>query len=283
MRRRTQDSALRYYLRDIGRYPLLTKEEELELARRVARKADAKAKEQMILCNLRLVVVIAKEYAGRGLDLVDLIAEGNLGLLHAVEKFDPDRGFRFSTYATWWIHKAVRRAINSSARTIRVPAYMIELVGRAKQTQSALRGEGHREPTMGEVTRRLALKGTRARLLRRALSAETMSIYEGVPAGGGAQVSLAAILKTRDVDRPERAVFDKMALETLSHLLESIDDREGRILALRFGLERGGPRTLREVGRRVGLSRERVRQIEKGALQKLKEAMGRAGFDEKGV
>jgi RNA polymerase primary sigma factor len=277
MRRGTQDIALREYRKEIGRYPLLSKEEEEALARRIIRTGDPRAKQEMILANLRLVAKIATEFSGRGLDLMDLIEEGNLGLLHAVEKFDPGRGF--STYATWWIRQAIRRAINSSARTIRVPTYMIEVIARAKHAQSALRAELGREPTMDEVTETLALKGTRARLLRRALASETMSIYQGVQAAGAQEVSLAAVLKGPDSYRPEREVFDRLELEMLGNLLETIDEREARILSLRFGLEGEGPKTLRQVGRLVGLSFERVRQIERRALQKLKEAMTGAGYE----
>lgn len=278
MRRGTQDAALRQYLREVGRYPLLTKEEEGELGRRIVRDGDRRAKERLILCNLRLVASIAKGFTGRVLDLMDLIEEGNLGLLHAVERFDPTRGFRFSTYATWWILRATRRAVNTSARTIRIPTYMVEVVAGAKRAQAALRDELRREPTMREVANRLGLKGTRAQLLRRAMSAETLSIYEGAPGAGAPEVSLAAVLRSRDTARPDQATFDKMELQTLAHLLETIDEREARILALRFGLGKGTPKTLRETGRRVGLSRERVRQIEKSALRRLKEAMTRAGF-----
>lgn len=293
MVRGTQDSALRQYLREIAAYPLLTREEEQGLARRIARTGDRKAKEQMALCNLRLVVNIAKAYAGRGLELMDLIEEGNLGLLHAVERFDPDRGFRLSTYATWWIRKAIRRAANSSARTIRIPAYMVEVLARAKQAQSEMRGELGREPTMEELAQNLALDPTRAQLLQRVLASETTSIYENL-AGAPPEVTLAAVLRGRNADHPERVVFDRMQLRTLADLLATIDEREAKILSLRFGLEpdpsapngvsgrepmRGGPKTLRQVGRQVGLSRERVRQIEKRALQKLKEAMTRAGYD----
>lgn len=279
MRRGTQDSTLRDYLRQIGAFELLSREEEQKLARRIVRQGDPKAKEQMVLCNLRLVASIAKEFAGRGLDLLDLIEEGNLGLLHAVEKFDPERGFRFSTYATWWIRRAIRRAINSSARTIRIPTYMIEIVARAKQAQGALRSELDREPTMDEIAEAVDLSGTRARLLKRVLSAETTSIFDALPAGGRSELSLAAILRSPDADRPDQVVFDRMELQALGDLLETIDEREARILSLRFGLERDGPKTLREVGRLVGLSRERVRQIERGALQKLKEALTGAGFE----
>jgi RNA polymerase primary sigma factor len=278
MRRGTQDVALRQYLEEIGRYPLLTREDDEELGRRVVRHGDPRAKERLILCNLRLVASIAKTFTGRGMELMDLIEEGNLGLLHAVERFDPERGFRFSTYATWWIMRAIRRAVNSSVRTIRIPTYMVEVVARAKRTQAALRAELHREPTMREVADGLGLKGTRALLLRRALSAETMSIYEGARAAGAPQVSLAAVLRSPETTRPDRATFDKMELQTLAGLLERIDEREARILALRFGLGKDAPKTLRETGRRVGLSRERVRQIEKHALEKLKEEMTRAGF-----
>jgi len=279
MRRATQDVALRQYLKEVGRYPLLSKEEEEALARRIIRTGDQRAKQEMILANLRLVASIATEFSGRGLDLMDLIEEGNLGLLHAVEKFDPERGFRFSTYASWWIRQAIRRAVNSSARTIRVPTYMIEVIGRAKHAQSALRAELRREPTMDEVTARLALKGTRAQLLRRALASETRSLYEGVRVGGVQEVSLAAVLKSPDAYRPEREVFDRLELQMLGSLLETINEREGRILSLRFGLEGEGPKTLRQVGKMVGLSFERVRQIERRALQKLKEAMTGAGYE----
>lgn len=279
MRRATQDIALREYLKEIGRYPLLSKEEEEALARRIMQTAGAQAKQEMILCNLRLVARIATEFSGRGLDPMDLIEEGNLGLLHAAEKFDPDRGFRFSTYATWWIRRAIRRAINSSARTVRVPTYMIEVIARAKHVQSALRAKLGREPTMDEVTKALALKGARAQLLRRALATETVSIYQGVQPAGAQHVSLAAVLKGPDAYRPEREVFDRLELQMLGNLLQTIDEREARILSLRFGLEGEGPKTLRQVGRLVGLSFERVRQIEKRALQKLKEAMTGAGYE----
>ncbi len=275
MRRGTQDSTVRDYLHEIGRYTLLTREEEQAVARRIV-KGDEAAKEQMILCNLRLVASIAKEYSGRGLDLMDLIEEGNLGLLHAVEKFDPERGFRLSTYATWWIRRAIRRAVNSSARTIRIPTYMIEIVAKAKQAQARLRSELGREPTIEETTAALELSGTRAMLLQRVLSAETTSIYDGPTTTGQSDLTLAAILRDRDKEPPDEEVFDEIALEALEELLGTIDEREAHVLELRFGLDHDGPKTLREVGKLIGLSRERVRQIEKRAIQKLKEAL--AGF-----
>jgi RNA polymerase primary sigma factor len=279
MRRGTQDSTLKQYLHEIGAYPLLTKEEELDLAGRIVRDDDPQAKERMILCNLRLVASIAKEFAGRGLDLLDLIEEGNLGLLHAVERFDPARGFRFSTYATWWIQRAIRRAVSSSARTIRVPTYMVEMVAKAKQAQTALRAEMGRSPTMAEVAEQLDLSGHRALLLQRGLAAETTSIYEGPGAGGQSETTLAAILRSPDEESPDEEVFGRMELQALEELLATIDEREAQILSLRFGLDRDGPKTLREIGREVGLSRERVRQIERKALEKLKEALSSAGFE----
>ncbi len=281
MRRGTQDAAIRQYLKEIAEHPLLSKEEEEALARRILRTGDPAAKQEMILANLRLVARIAREFSarGRGLDLLDLIEEGNLGLLHAVEKFDPDRGFRFSTYATWWIRRAILRAVNSGARTVRIPTYMVEVIARAKAAQSALRSELGREPTMDEVTARLALKGTRAKLLRRALASETVSLDEGLPSSGAQGASLAAFLKSPETYRPERAVFDKIELQTLGELLATITEREARILSWRFGLEGEGPKTLREAGLLAGLSRERVHQIERRALQKLKQAMGRAGYE----
>jgi RNA polymerase primary sigma factor len=270
-------------LREIGRYPLLTREEEVELSRRIIHKDDAEAKDRMITCNLRLVANLAKDYAGRGLDLMDLIEEGNLGLLHAVEKFDPEKGFRFSTYATWWIRRAIRRAINSSVRTIRIPTYMVEMVAKAKQAQAALRGDLGREPTIDEVADQLDFDEARKRLLQHGLGAETTSIDANLASSDQSEITLAAILHSAEDETPSEFVFEQMELEALGELLGMIDEREAQILALRFGLEQDGPKTLREVGRAVGLSRERVRQIEKRALQKLKEALSSAGYDEESL
>ncbi|MHC4593172.1 MAG: sigma-70 family RNA polymerase sigma factor, partial [Planctomycetota bacterium] len=225
MRRRTQDAALGQYLQEIGAYPLLNREDEHALAVRI-RDGDHEAKERLILSNLRLVASIAKDYAGRGLDLLDLIEEGNLGLLHAVERYDAERGFRFSTYATWWIRRAMRRAVYSSARTIRIPTYMVEIVAKAKQAQAALRAELGHAPTMAEVAERLNLSGTRALLLQRGLAAETTSIYEGASASGQSETALASILRSPDTQQPDREVFDRMELQALEDLLATIDERE---------------------------------------------------------
>jgi RNA polymerase sigma factor (sigma-70 family) len=277
MARGRQDSALRRYLKEIGSYPLLSKEEELELARAIRDQGSEAAKERLVVSNLRLVVSVAKEYGWRGLELMDLIEEGNLGLLHAAEKFDPERGVRFSTYATWWIQRAVRRAVLAAQRTIHVPAYMIETIAKAKKSQTRLRDEYGRAPTMHEVASDLDLGANRVRLLRRALSASTTSIYKNVGAADEADVSLAALLPASAEPPPDQAVFSRMELEALEHMLLHIDEREAEILSLRFGLGTEGPQTLREVGKRMGLSRERVRQIEKRALARLKDAMTRGG------
>jgi RNA polymerase primary sigma factor len=279
MRARRQDPVLTAYLREVGAHPLLTADEEHELAVRLWRHGDSAAREQIILRNLRLVVSIAREYSRRGVDLMDLISEGNLGLLHAVDRFDPDRGVRFGTYATWWVRRAIRRAVSSSARTVRIPAYMVEIVARAKQAQGALRDRLGHAPTMAQVADELALSGPRARFLQRALAAETTSIYEDLTDGAQPEMSLAAVLAAPGAEQPDRAVFDKMEMDALGDLLDAIDERDARILSLRFGLAGDGPQTLREVGRRLGLSRERVRQIEKRALGKLKEALGDAGYE----
>jgi RNA polymerase sigma factor (sigma-70 family) len=277
MRPGHQDPVLRAYLREIGAHPLLTREQEQELAVRLWRDHDAAAREQIILSNLRLVVSIARDYGGRGVDLSDLVAEGNLGLLHAVDRFDPARGVRFGTYATWWVRRAIRRAVSSSARTVRIPAYMVEIVARAKQAQAALRDRLDRAPTMAEVAQELALSGPRALFLLKALSAETTSLYEEVADGEESETSLAAVLAGPESEQPDRVVFDRMEMNALRDLLDAIDEREAHILSLRFGLGEDGPQTLREVGRSTGLSRERVRQIEKHALGKLKEAL--AGYE----
>lgn len=278
MAQKSRDSAVRLYLEEISQHPLLDKEQEQVLARRITRTGDPEARERMIVSNLRLVVKIARDFTGRGLDLMDLIEEGNLGLLRAVERFDPDRHVRFSTYATWWIQRAVRRALNSSARTIRIPTYMVELVAEAKQAQAALRAKLGREPTIEELAERLTLDEPHARLIGRILSAETTSIYDEPAGHGHPEVSLAAVLKDRRTMPPDEAVMDRIQWEALGRMLKAIGEREARILSLRFGLDDDTPRTLRQVGAELGISRERVRQIEKQALQKLKTAMSMAGF-----
>jgi RNA polymerase primary sigma factor len=279
MARSPQRSAFRQYLDEIGEHPLLTAEEEQELGRRIQQDNDPAARERLTVCNLRLVVSIAQDYGRRGVDIMDLIEEGNLGLMRAVEKFDPERGVRFSTYATYWIARSVRRAVGSEQRLIHVPAYMIELVARAKRAQSRLRARLDREPSMKEVQKEMGLKTRQARVLQKVLGADTTSIYAD-PTGGKHEVTLSAILPARDTDQPEDVVFGEMEQQTLDSLLESIDDREGRVLSLRYGLEGEGPKTLREVATVVGLSRERVRQIEHEALAKLKGALEDAGYSE---
>ncbi len=219
MARGRQDSALRRYLKEIGSYPLLSKEEELELGRRIRDEGSAEAKDRMVVCNLRLVVSVAKDYSRRGLDLMDLVEEGNLGLLHAAEKFDPERGVRFSTYATWWIQRAVRRAVLAAQRTIHVPAYMIETIAKAKKSQTRLRDQLGRAPTMHEVADDLDLGNNRVRLLRRALSANTTSIYKNVGPTDESEVSLSAFCPpapSRPPTRPSSAASSWTCSSTCS-------------------------------------------------------------------
>jgi len=277
MARTGHNVALRTYLEEIGRHALLTREEEQDLARRV-REGDRAAKERMIVANLRLVVSIARDFAGRGLEIMDLIEEGNLGLLRAVDRFDPGRDVRFSTYATWWIRRAIRRALNSSARTIRIPTYMVETIAHAKRAQADLRAELDREPSMDQIADRLEMDPHHARLVGRLLSSETTSIYDSPAGVSSSDVTLAAILRDKDAAPPDEVVFGRMQLRALEEMLGAIGEREAQILSLRFGLSWDSPKTLRETGRQLGLSRERIRQIEKRALEKLKDAMTRAGF-----
>lgn len=268
------DQGLSGYLSRIGSYPLLDRESEHELASRYRRDGDPKARDKLIVSNLRLVVSIAKHFKGRGLPIMDLVEEGNVGLMKAVDRFDPDKGVRFSTLATWWIERAVRRALYSSVRTVRVPAYMFEIIARAKETALLLEDEMGRPPEMGEIAERMALKKRTAVLLQRAMRGRTQSL--SAPLAGpysDANATLDAVLEDKSAGTPEEIVLGEMEHEALRRMLRSIDRRDARILALRFGLDDEAPRTLKEIGKIVGISRERVRQLESRALQRLKAAL----------
>lgn len=263
------------YLREINEVPLLCAEEECEIARRV-RQGDPDAREQLIRANLRLVVSIAKHYGNRGLPLLDLIEEGNLGLMRAVERFDPDAECRFSTYATWWIKQGIRRALVNSVRTVRVPSYMIELIYRWRVTEAKLRQELGRDASRDEVAARLELGPEHRRQIRRALriahtSTQSMSLDDSE--------DLAEAIADPGARRPEDLLFDTHEREQLKKLLSKIDDRQARILRLRYGFDGEPPMTLREIGVRLGITRERVRQIQNEALESLYLALvpGRGG------
>ena len=268
-------AALNAYLREINRVDLLTADEEKQLAYRI-REGDLEAREQMIQANLRLVVSIAKNYGGRGLSLMDLIEEGNIGLMRAVEKFDPGQDTRFSTYATWWIKQSIRRALVNTVKTVRIPSYLVEVISRLRHKTAELEQTLGREPTLGELAKALDLEEENVRVLKRAIRAE---------ATGAGTVSLDAIPAASEtiiderVQRPDDVFFQRYDLGKIEELLGAISDREAMILRLRFGLEKGQkePLTLKEIGEKIGLTRERVRQIEIRALQKARNLLRSGG------
>jgi RNA polymerase sigma factor (sigma-70 family) len=271
-------SPLAQYLQEIGRYPVLTRAEEQDLLKRLASRGDGSIRECLVLAKLRLAVSVAHRYARRGVDVMDLIEEGNLGLINAASRFDPTRGLRFATYATWWVRKAVQRAVRSSCGAIRLPGYMVAAIGEAKPLEQTLTDElGHR-PSGREVARRLDLSPARARLLRRYLHAFSFSTDARRDLGTGRSEPLADILSDPDAAPPDEKVFGTIEVAALENLLATIDEREGRILSLRFGLSGDGPRSLRQVATVVGMSREGVRRAEIRALRKLREAMQQMGF-----
>jgi RNA polymerase primary sigma factor len=260
------DDPVRMYLREIGRVPLLTMEQEIELARLVEKK-DVEAKRRLTEANLRLVVSIAKRYMGRGLLFLDLIQEGNLGLIRAVEKFDYRRGYKFSTYATWWIRQAVTRAIADQARTIRVPVHAVETINKLNRVQRQLLQKNGREPSVEELATELGL--TPGKVLEIQKAAQDPVSLE-TPVGDEDDSELGDFIEDEDADEPLEEVFRQIRREELFRVLESLPARERKVLELRFGLKGERPRTLEEVGDRFGVTRERIRQVEAKTLSRLK-------------
>lgn len=263
------DDSVRLYLREIGKIPLLNAEEELALAQRVV-AGEKKAKDKMAEANMRLVVSIAKRYSGRGLDFLDLIQEGNTGLLRAVEKFDPDKGFKFSTYATWWIRQAITRAIADQARTIRIPVHMVETINKLLRTQRRMTQELNREPTIEELAKELEMEPEKVEYVMK-IKQDITSLDAGVGRDGDDEDSvLRDFIEDEDSATPEESAASQLLKEQVQSILSTLSDREQKIIKMRFGLENGKSHTLEEVGQEFAVTRERIRQIEAKALAKLR-------------
>ena len=263
--REMSTDALQLFLKDIGKVPLLTAAQEVELAKRIER-GDHRAKQKMVESNLRLVVSIAKNYRNQGLPFLDLIQEGTIGLVRAAEKFDYRKGFKFSTYATWWIRQAIARALADKARTIRMPVHVVEKLNKIGRTERKLLGELGREPTAEEIARELEIEVEEVEQIRRSAQAP-ISLEK--PVGDEEESEFGHFLADENVALPDEAAETTLRRETLRHILGSLSLRERRVLELRYGLDGQHPRTLDEVGRTFNVTRERVRQIENQSLKKL--------------
>jgi RNA polymerase primary sigma factor len=261
------DDSVRLYLREIGKIPLLSAEEELELAHRVS-SGEKLAKDKMAEANMRLVVSIAKRYVGRGLDLLDLIQEGNTGLLRAVEKFDPNKGFKFSTYATWWIRQAITRAIADQARTIRIPVHMVETINKLLRTQRRLTQKLNREPTNEEIASEMEIEVDKVEHIMK-IKQDISSLDASIRDDEDDSV-LADFIEDEDTVTPEESATNQLLKEQVKDMLNALTEREQKIIKLRFGLEDGKSHTLEEVGQEFAVTRERIRQIEAKALAKLR-------------
>ena len=262
----TIDDPVKVYLHDIGRVPLLTPEEEADLALRIS-QGDAEAKRRLNEANLRLVVSIAKRYVGRNLLFLDLIQEGNLGLIKAVDKFDSTKGYKFSTYATWWIRQAITRAIADQARTIRIPVHMVETINRLAKVEKALTQEYGRQPQVEEIAAEMGMPLERVREIMK-VAQDPVSLES--PVGEEEDSHLGDFIADDDVPSPSDVAAQTMLKGELNEVLKTLSDREARVLRLRFGLDDGRTRTLEEVGKEFNVTRERIRQIEAKALRKLR-------------
>ena len=260
------DDPVRMYLKEIGKIPLLTPDEEMKLAQEMA-EGNEEAKRRMAEANLRLVVSIAKRYVGRGMLFLDLIQEGNLGLIKAVEKFDHTKGFKFSTYATWWIRQAITRAIADQARTIRIPVHMVETINKVKKVQSQLLHKNGQEPSVEDLAEELDMSQEKVREILK-VAQEPISLES--PIGEEEDSHLGDFIPDSDAPIPEEAATHALLKEQLGEVLATLTPREAKVLSLRFGIEDGRPRTLEEVGKEFNVTRERIRQIEAKALRKLR-------------
>ena len=267
----TSDSSLRVYLRDISTTELLDPEEEAELAERVGR-GDTEAREHMIRANLRLVVKIAQDYANNGLPLVDLIAEGNIGLMTAVDRFDPDRGAKFSTYSAWWINQSIKRALSNQSKTIRLPAHMVDKIARLRRISAILTEELGRVPTDEELSEELGIPTQKISRLKRASQRPTSL---DAPVNDGEGINFGEIIGDDKAVHPLEALEEKTLRGQLADLLEVLDEREYRIIDARYGLDGNKPLKLEEVGGEFGVTRERIRQLQVKALTKMRRALHR--------
>ena len=260
--------SMKLYLKEISRYPLLTPEEEYALGKNIMEKEEGweEARETLVNSNLRLVVSTARRSLGRGLSLQDLIQEGNLGLMKAADKYDPDKGFRFSTYATWWIRQGISRALADQGRTIRIPVHMGELIGKIKRLQGEALAVSGEQLSDQELAERLGLDIRKIRAARTCIS-DTVSLETTV--GDDEDTDLSYFIADEKAADPEREIMDRMRREAVEEALSSLKEREQKVIRLRFGLDDGRPRTLEEVGAAFGVTRERIRQIEKNALRRM--------------
>ena len=263
------DDSVKMYLREIGQIPLLAQDEELDLALE-AQKGNKKAKDKLAEANMRLVVSVAKRYTGRGLDLLDLIQEGNTGLLRAVEKFKPERGYKFSTYATWWIRQAITRAIADQARTIRIPVHMVETINKVLRTTRKLTQELNREPTVEEIAEAMKMDPEKIGYVMK-VKQDIASLDASVGRDGDDEESvLGDFVEDEERISPEDAAANQILKEKLAEIISTLSEREQKIIKMRFGIGGGHPHTLEEVGAEFSVTRERIRQIEAKALSKLR-------------